>query len=241
MEAATNFLAKWGMVLVVVALSITVVAVLMFRFKLPPEYQTPLLVLLVATLLAALAAAMGALALLGSLISDASQVQRSLVTIVLALVLIIPVFSLASKVGTMPTINDISTDLDNPPVYKVVPSLRHPIDNSLDLVQERMDTQKAFYDDIKPLKLTASPDQVFDKALSVMADKGWDIVDSDKAAGHIEATVSTAVLNFQDDVVIRLTVDNGGTIVDMRSASRTGRSDLGVNSQRIREFFAALN
>jgi uncharacterized protein (DUF1499 family) len=41
-------------------------------------------------------------------------------------------------------------------------------------------------------------------------------------------------------VVIRLREDNGGVRVDMRSASRVGRSDVGANAARIRAYLDAL-
>jgi len=41
-------------------------------------------------------------------------------------------------------------------------------------------------------------------------------------------------------VIIRVTEDTGGARVDMRSASRVGLSDLGVNAGRIRDFMATV-
>jgi uncharacterized protein (DUF1499 family) len=58
--------------------------------------------------------------------------------------------------------------------------------------------------------------------------------------GRIEATAITPWIRFEDDVVIRL-VESGSVIrVDMRSKSRLGRGDMGVNAKRIRTFFDQL-
>jgi hypothetical protein len=43
------------------------------------------------------------------------------------------------------------------------------------------------------------------------------------------------------DVVIRIRAEAGGTRLDIRSASRVGRTDLGVNAKRIRAFLLELN
>jgi hypothetical protein len=43
-------------------------------------------------------------------------------------------------------------------------------------------------------------------------------------------------MGFRDDVVLRLRADSDGTRVDMRSASRYGRHDLGTNAARIVAF-----
>ena len=40
-------------------------------------------------------------------------------------------------------------------------------------------------------------------------------------------------MNFKDDVAIRVTTDEQGTLVDLRSVSRVGQSDLGANAARI--------
>ncbi|MGL5839140.1 MAG: DUF1499 domain-containing protein, partial [Sphingorhabdus sp.] len=47
---------------------------------------------------------------------------------------------------------------------------------------------------------------------------------------------------FKDDVVVRVrpTEDAKGSIVDMRSISRVGVSDLGMNAKRVRAFLADL-
>jgi uncharacterized protein (DUF1499 family) len=44
-------------------------------------------------------------------------------------------------------------------------------------------------------------------------------------------------MGFKDDVVIRVrTGDEDAVLVDLRSASRVGVSDLGANAARIRRF-----
>jgi hypothetical protein len=43
-----------------------------------------------------------------------------------------------------------------------------------------------------------------------------------------------------DDIVIRVSCDVAGSRIDMRSTSRQGRSDYGVNAARIRAYIGAL-
>ena len=54
------------------------------------------------------------------------------------------------------------------------------------------------------------------------------------------ATATTPWFGFKDDVVVRVERAGTGSRVDVRSKSRVGRSDLGVNARRIRDFLAAL-
>ncbi|HET6725979.1 MAG TPA: DUF1499 domain-containing protein, partial [Gammaproteobacteria bacterium] len=56
----------------------------------------------------------------------------------------------------------------------------------------------------------------------------------------IDATATTLWFGFKDDVVIRIRPHDGGSVFDMRSESRIGRSDVGKNAQRIRSFVGKL-
>ena len=56
----------------------------------------------------------------------------------------------------------------------------------------------------------------------------------------VEAVVTTLVVGFKDDVVVRITPRPDGSRIDMRSASRYGRHDMGANARRIQAFFRVL-
>jgi uncharacterized protein (DUF1499 family) len=51
---------------------------------------------------------------------------------------------------------------------------------------------------------------------------------------------TTFWFGFQDDIVIRVETTSAGSVVDLRSASRVGRGDLGANAARIGSFIAAF-
>ena len=69
---------------------------------------------------------------------------------------------------------------------------------------------------------------------------GWTIVAADDTAGRIEASDRSRWFGFTDDIVIRITPSGSGSRVDVRSSSRLGRSDFGVNAARVRAYLAAL-
>jgi len=56
----------------------------------------------------------------------------------------------------------------------------------------------------------------------------------------LEASDTSLLFGFIDDVVLRIQADEQGTLVDMRSMSRVGKSDMGANAQRIQRFLADL-
>jgi uncharacterized protein (DUF1499 family) len=100
--------------------------------------------------------------------------------------------------------------------------------------------QREGYPDIEPLTMPLPPDRVFNRALDVAQRLGWEIVATDQTGGRIEATDTTRWFGFKDDVAVRITPWGSGTRVDVRSVSRVGRSDVGTNARRIREFLEAL-
>lgn len=70
----------------------------------------------------------------------------------------------------------------------------------------------------------------------------WTVVETDPAAGEIHAEARTWVWRLVDDVWVRLSLDSRGlTRVDVASASRKGRADLGANARRIARFLHALD
>ena len=69
---------------------------------------------------------------------------------------------------------------------------------------------------------------------------GWTVVTNDAASGRIEAYQRTMFMGFTDDVVIRVVADGAGSRIDVRSESRQGTSDFGVNAKRIHAYEDAL-
>lgn len=150
-------------------------------------------------------------------------------------------------VKTVPFIHDISTDTVNPPDFVAVLPVRESYGaargepmNSLEYTAEVALQQRAGYPDLVSLEVSASPEDVLEKAEALAEAMEWEIVAVDAAAGRLEATDTSRFFQFKDDIVVRLTTTGGGTRIDVRSVSRVGRSDVGVNAARITEFLAAL-
>ena len=100
---------------------------------------------------------------------------------------------------------------------------------------------KGAYPALRPLLVADSVNKVFATAEATAAEMGWEIAEVVPAEGRIEATDTTPMFGYKDDVVIRVRLSpNGQTEVDVRSASRVGESDLGKNASRIAAFLEAL-
>jgi uncharacterized protein (DUF1499 family) len=143
---------------------------------------------------------------------------------------------------TLPSINDITTDTVNPPVFVAVVPLRagSPVSTTYPGA-ETAAKQQSGYPDIRPLELSVTPDAAFARALDAAKSSGWEIDAADAASGNIEATATTPWFGFHDDVVIRVTPTPSGSRIDVRSLSRVGKGDLGTNAKRIRAYLAKLS
>lgn len=139
-------------------------------------------------------------------------------------------------------IHDVSTDRDNPPQFVAVLPLRAAAKaaNSTDYDAKTAELQKETYPDIGPLHLDVPPAQAFDRAAAAAKEMKWDVIITDPAQGRIEATATTFWFGFKDDVVVRIAADGTGSRVDVRSLSRIGKSDVGANAKRVREYLAKV-
>lgn len=139
-------------------------------------------------------------------------------------------------------IHDVSTDTGNPPQFVAVLPLRAAAKaaNTTDYDAKTAELQKQTYPDIGPLHLDLPPTQAFDRALAAARNEGWEMVASDPAQGRIEATATTFWFGFKDDIVVRITAEGNGSRVDVRSLSRIGKSDVGANARRVRDYLAKV-
>lgn len=158
---------------------------------------------------------------------------------------LIPLLGIGTQLVTarsVPEIHNISTDMADPPVFTKIAEIRASTDNSLEYDQEKLaSVQQKAYPAVKTLVTTMSKAEAHERALVVSEALGWELVYEDVLAGIVEATETTALWAFKDDVVIRIREhESGGTAVDLRSVSRVGRSDLGANAKRIEKFLTAF-
>ncbi|SDF88618.1 Protein of unknown function [Limimonas halophila] len=145
-------------------------------------------------------------------------------------------------VEAYPPIHDITTDTKNPPRFVALAEIREEAPNAVAYPGETTaKQQKQAYPNIRPLTVPVSPERAFDAARAAAAAMGWNIAAADAEARRIEATAETFWFGFRDDVAVRVTArEDGGSRIDVRSASRVGVSDLGANAKRIREFLAGV-
>jgi uncharacterized protein (DUF1499 family) len=145
------------------------------------------------------------------------------------------------RANQAPRINDITTDTANPPPFVVTLQLRRGASTPAVYEGERVARlQHEGYPDIAPVLLRLPPDEAFRRVDRVAMGMGWEVVARAPQDGRLEAVVTSDWFGFRDDVVVRIRPEGDGTRVDVRSKSRVGQSDLGVNARRVRAFLSAL-
>jgi uncharacterized protein (DUF1499 family) len=141
----------------------------------------------------------------------------------------------------LPKIHDITTDMANPPQFIAAMPLRRDAANTAEYGGPSLAAQqKAAYPDIKPIILPEPKDTAFKNALRTGEAMGWKIVAADGKEGRIEAVATTFWFGFKDDIVVRIQPVPGGSKVDIRSLSRVGLSDMGMNAKRVRTYLHKL-
>jgi len=156
--------------------------------------------------------------------------------------------SYAAVFRDLPEINDISTDVLQPPAFITLKDGRgagaNPSAYPGPAIARR---QSEAYPDLRTFVVSRGAEEVFELAHRVATRifKMKIVAETVPGAtsaqpGRIEAIDRTPWLGFYDDIVIRIAGDRNRSRVDVRSASRYGRHDLGRNASRIRRFLREL-
>ena len=202
------------------------------------------------------ACAGGLLALVGLTTAVLARRRRLImVNLIAAIVALGFILYLGAQVRTArsaPAIHDISTDLDDIPQFtrltvrednlESIPDMGRPELKAMAPEDRWKAIQRESYGDIGTVRLPTGVEETVRRAEALARTRGWEIAHVDPQAGVVEATDTTRFFRFKDDVAVRVrpAPDGQGSIVDMRSISRVGGSDVGVNAQRVRAFLRDL-
>ncbi len=169
--------------------------------------------------------------------------KKTLISLIVGLAILSPtLYSMMGPQIRYPGIHDITTDTVNPPLFITLTDDREGAPNTLVYGGPEIAAQQIeAFPDIKPIMSNLSPDEAYAKALAVGEAMGWEIIGADSNAHRFEGTARTPFFKFVDDTVVVVSNAAGGSRIDVRSVSRIGRGDIGVNAKRIRKFIELFN
>ncbi len=162
----------------------------------------------------------------------------------LALLALVPFAVAAYWMTAHPALMDISTDVDDPPTLDV--SDRSAEMNALvTTTPDEKQLQVEAYPLVTTHRYDLPSQDVLAAVEAVLARQGWGVEPIPASVGQPQITVnavaSSFVLELPADVAIRVSDEGDAALVDMRSASRYGRHDLGDNAARIERFLSELD
>ena len=200
------------------------------------------------------AAAAGAvLGLVGLIMARrrAKLMLANLFALVVALGFVLYLGNLVRTARSVPAIHDVATNLDDIPQFsrlavradnfENIPDEGRPELKALAPEARWKAVHRAHYGDLRTVRVATPPAETVRRAAALARDRGWETALVDDQAGTVEATETSTFFRFKDDVVVRVRpAAGGGSLVDMRSISRVGVSDVGMNAKRVRSFLADL-
>jgi hypothetical protein len=253
-EQETSSLAIWARRIALFSLAATFVAIIIVRsgaLDIVPALSTlaGALVLACVAILLALGAGI-------SIWRNGTAGGRQAATaLLIGFALIAYPLYLGVKARNLPAIYDITTDPIDPPQFDAIARLRPRDANPVTYAGlYAAEQQHNAYSDIEPDDTNSSPQEAYEAAMKVITKRKWRVVDARPPQappagptprnvavqalpardGIIEAVARTPILGFRDDVVVRIRPTTDGARIDVRSASRYGRHDLGSNAARVR-------
>jgi uncharacterized protein (DUF1499 family) len=159
-----------------------------------------------------------------------------------AVVLAWPAY-LAVQAVRLPILNDISTDINNPPGFSRSSRALEARSGHVpaELTSDMRLPQTRAYPNVQPIVIDLDGDEAFQLVLASAKVLGWQVIESSAPGGRIgdgriEAIDRTLIMRFPDDITIRVRPGAGQSRIDVRSVSRYGRHDFGVNARRIERF-----
>lgn len=195
--------------------------------------------------LGALAVLLGLYALMRIWIHGYAGAPSASIGTVWGFATIAPALMLVPLGFVYPAINQVSTDLNDPPAFVWVDRARGPRLGPVPAMTPEMRAQQAAaYPRVVQLRVDMSGQEAYQLALQLVERQRWTIQDrrppQTRLPGRIEATARTTLFGFPDDIVIRITPSGNEARIDMRSASRYGRADFGTNAQRVSQFLTEM-
>lgn len=173
--------------------------------------------------------------------SSASTITYLVISVIVTFIISGSALYWQHKAQSVPPIHDITTDMANPPEFVAILRLRADAPNPPEYEgAEIARMQREAYPQLQSLYLNEDLQNVMDRAVMIVVNRKWQLVAINRNDGRIEATEKLPWFGFSDDIVIRFTEEDEMTRVDIRSKSRIGRSDIGVNANRIERFLRDL-
>ncbi|MDP2801835.1 MAG: DUF1499 domain-containing protein [Phreatobacter sp.] len=233
----TSRLAVWSLRITLVGLAVMVVALLAAR--------TDRLDGLQAVVALAIGLGITGIGLLAALVAGATiwfsgyrGARQAAVAVLLGLAATAYPVAMVPIGLRLPAMNDITTDFADPPGFSIAAMARPETANPVVYPAAFATIQRRLYPEIRPIEVDLPAEGVNAIVTDLVEERRWTVLDQvdyrgPEREGRVEMVTRSLLLGFRDDIVIRIRTVNGRSRIDMRSASRYGSQDFGVNARRV--------
>lgn len=241
-EEPTARAALWSRRLILFALNVALIGVFMARAS-TTDVSGALAVIAAAFVIAGAAGLLALAALVHVWTSGERGAGMAVLSGLMAAALLAYPAYLGYRAFRVPQINDVTTDAADPPSFSrssraLAARFGHVPGDPAAGVRE---TQAKAYPDVGPITLDLEAEEVYTIVQKTIAARGWRVIEmvgpgGRSGVGHIDAIDRSLILGLPDDIAVRIRPLAGRTRIDLRSTSRFGRTDFGVNARRIQTF-----
>ncbi len=97
------------------------------------------------------------------------------------------------------------------------------------------------FPELKPQTFSVAPAKLLNAVAAACQALGWRVVALEPAQGSLTAVVTSPLWRFKDDVQVQVRATAaGGSTLEVHSASRVGKGDLGANSRHVVDLVAQV-
>jgi uncharacterized protein (DUF1499 family) len=242
LEEPNSASAVWARRLAVFAIALAGMSVLLLRTR-TADVTAGMSVLGAAIFLACVALLLAGAATVVIWRTGVRGVGITVASVFLAMIVLAYPGWLAIQAVRLPVLNDISTDLNDPPSFSRSARALRGRNGVIppEVAPERRLDQRRAYPLIQPINIDLEPEEVYQLVLRAAAALGWQVVDQippggRAGIGRVDAIARSLIMGFPEDITVRIRPLAAQTRIDIRSASRFGRHDFGANAQRIQRF-----
>ena len=176
--------------------------------------------------------------------------KRSLAALLISLATLGAFIVMGGKARQAPPIHDVATNWNQPLMFsndvmqerglEANPVELNPVAGGPLAGKRIAEVNAESCPGAKPVLLDTSVEGAYALTRKALTGEGLEIVTDDPAAGRLEAVATSFWYGFKDDIVARVIAQDAGARVDLRSVSRVGMSDLGMNCKRVTALTQAI-
>jgi uncharacterized protein (DUF1499 family) len=247
LEEPVSRAALWSNHVAWLAFAITAIAVFLLRFQLI-DLLPGFISLAGGLVIAGLAALLAFAAFVRIWTEGRRGLGEAVKGLVVALLILAYSGFYALRAATLPAMNDISTDIEDPPSFSRSRAALDARNGRVppEVPREKRREQREAYPQVAPLTLDVTPNDAFELVQRAATNRGWQVIETVRpggrsGVGRLDAVDRTFLLRFPDDITVRIRPRVDGSRIDVRSASRLGDHDLGQNARRIRAYLDEIS